>query len=199
MPKWTQEEDKRLRETYHQLTGDELEKAFNRTRGAISWRAREIGLLKKIGYRALNRFPKLNESEAAWLAGFIDGDGCFTYRNDKRNDGIVPALIIANTHENTMRWICQRLNIKSMCETKDKWRARFSINITALRTLNCLVLQILPYLKVKKKQAGLMLKFIKIKMTTRKHSDLLIIRDKTYRLNGLTGSNGQVNKHQNLF
>lgn len=199
MPRWTDDETKLLREIYHSKTRDELEEIFKRTGQAISWKAKELKMPKKIGYRKLNHFKELTNEEAAWLAGLIDGDGCLTYSNDKRNGAIRPILSIANTHENTMKWIHKRLELSKLIKSKDNWRPRFSIGISAFRTLKYLLLQIAPYLRIKKKQAKLMLEFIEVKIQRNNHSRLIEIRDETYRLNGLTGSNGQGDKHQNLF
>jgi hypothetical protein len=122
----------------------------------------------------------LIENQKAYIAGFIDGEGCIniyrTFPKYSKADGVSVSnyrtyamnVSITNTHLPTMEWLTAiiegaRLNTKKMNITKPHWRQTYTIKIGSIASLKILK-QILPYLITKKKQAELAIKFQEVAM-----------------------------------
>ncbi len=117
----------------------------------------------------------LIENQKAYIAGFIDGEGCIniyrTFPKYSHADGKTVSdyrtytmnVSITNTHLPTMEWLTAiiegaRLNTKKMSLKKPNWKQTYTIKIGSIASLKILK-QILPYLITKKKQAELAIKF----------------------------------------
>jgi hypothetical protein len=115
-----------------------------------------------------------SQSNAAYLAGFMDGEGSFsivkTYQIKKRVDGSKVKGIryhlhvkITNTNKQVLDWIVEHFggqlsNKKQVCDWKPKW----DLTITGNGKMESFILAILPYLIVKKQQAQVALDFARL-------------------------------------
>jgi hypothetical protein len=103
---------------------------------------------------------KLSSEDAAYIAGFIDGEGCISYARYKSGEGVnyQLAVIIGNTNLEVLEWICLVVGEGKPRPTKRKRNSKqmyvvrwcFSVAATLLE-------QVLPFLKVKRARAALVL------------------------------------------
>jgi hypothetical protein len=97
--------------------------------------------------------PKLSKTDAAYLAGFIDGEGSIIAL--KRPDGSIKSyrLHAANTHLPTVRW-CKRVTKLGRIDVYDRpgclpigtWK------VHGVKAASILV-QVLPFMRIKKVKA----------------------------------------------
>lgn len=134
-------------------------------------------LLSKNGIKSTRVMPEINDltlEEAAYIAGFVDGEGRIGIdvkrpenSNGCRRDSFIVGLRITNTNLEVLNWIYNKIGLGSVIENvnnnaPDHHKAvneyRLSSNQTTL-LLEC----ILPFLIVKKEQAKTALKFIALR------------------------------------
>jgi len=116
----------------------------------------------------------LSEANRAYLAGLIDGDGAIMAcieKHDEKKFGFRVRLYlkISQNDKKILNW-CQsitQLGGIRINRTEYEWRIRDQ------KTVKSLLLKLLPYLKVKRKQAELAIKILESKIN--KFSDLLKI------------------------
>jgi hypothetical protein len=126
-------------------------------------------------YKAEKGVRKLSVQEAAWLAGFMDGEGTLTIgratRSESRSGFSYEALmVVSNTEYDVLVGIVdmcgggkvQRSNVKKAAHHKDGFRAIWSAN-----EIRRLLPQIRPFLRVKGKQADILLRFLESKVAGR--------------------------------
>ena len=112
----------------------------------------------------------LAETEKAWMAGFVDGEGCLTITKQIRKDRISPTYRVLVEVFNTDPQILEifpkqyggkiqiyRERRRNRCGVKWKDSNCWYCPISSVRQF---LLDILPYLKLKRKHAGLLLQFI---------------------------------------
>jgi|SRR5579871_467146 hypothetical protein len=110
---------------------------------------------------------KLNPVDLAYLAGIVDGEGCISINRQKQKDykkhpyAYRGTINVHMTSESTIRWIHKTVKLGSVCfkpvhkkNHKNAWTWAVWSKQAAL-----LIVQLLPYLKLKKKQGKLLLKF----------------------------------------
>jgi hypothetical protein len=104
----------------------------------------------------------MTNDEAAYIAGFIDGEGCISIypcNSKKDNPSFTPRIIITNLDSAVLAWIQEIVgggNLYKKKKYKEHHRQAYSLQLTAGVTIP-LLKRILPYLKVKTKQAKLAL------------------------------------------
>ena len=111
----------------------------------------------------------MNKEILAYVAGFLDAEGGFSIRkyrdkNQKQNYGIYIGFRVSNTNKEILEYL-SKLFGGSVGEHKlnknvGKWKKAYRWQISARKAYNLLI-QIYPYLRIKKPQADLMLKFRK--------------------------------------
>lgn len=112
----------------------------------------------------IEKWDQLSEADRGYIAGIIDGEGCIHI--DKANDGrgrphpsYALRVRVAMTDMEVPLFLYEifgggfSIFLRDGCKASYNWKATNSRNNNLLRL-------ILPYLKVKKKQAELGLKFI---------------------------------------
>lgn len=120
----------------------------------------------------------MQETDKAYIAGFLDGEGCIVVDRQKRTNShhkqhyyYVPRICIANRHKGVLDYInkcwgntgsltLRKLNNKN-ANWSDAWQLRFS----SVPTYGYLI-EILPYLKTKRKQAELVIEMGELKSGT---------------------------------
>ena len=95
-----------------------------------------------------------------YLAGFIDGEGCLTTSFDYPINRIRPRLTITNTNKEVLEWIhavfggSLYLHKPRGSQTRASYELMFFCN----KAMN-LIEKVYPFLKVKKKEADVFLRF----------------------------------------
>ncbi len=101
----------------------------------------------------------LTETEKAYLAGFLDGEGCIGIY--KRNRYKVPQYIlevtIVNTNKEVIDWIQKRVKGNIRVRRHSEWKTRWIWSINTRDPIHRFLNDILPFLIVKKKNASIAL------------------------------------------
>jgi len=166
-PKWSKKEVNILRKYYKVLPTTEIKKLLpNRSVEAIQIKAKRLGLRKTIEETYLSRDEQLELSEGEWgyLAGIIDGDGSIGVQICTRT--IRPIIIISNTDINFIKWISNKLSVKyyPIKETKGyNKKVLYEVTIAGYSKVYQILKHCLPYLKIKRKHAEIVLKMIEIR------------------------------------
>ncbi|HEY5631631.1 MAG TPA: LAGLIDADG family homing endonuclease [Nitrososphaeraceae archaeon] len=120
--------------------------------------------------RALEFNSHLTEEDKSYIAGFIDGEGSIFISCTKRKSKWLdysPMLCITNSNKEVLEWIKKMLDrgviTKSSTRKNIKWKTCYSYIKNGVGLLPILNL-IIPYLKVKKKQAELLRQFILLRL-----------------------------------
>ena len=125
--------------------------------------SRSEDVMKQLNFWGLG----LTEVEKAYIAGFVDGEGCITLietkRKDRGNNRLAPIIAIANTNKEGLEWIAKRLEVNRIVVTSkqtEKWKRGYQLKIEAINRVYEVLEAILPYLVIKKEQAQLVMGFI---------------------------------------
>lgn len=115
-----------------------------------------------------------SQSRAAYLAGFMDGEGSFSIVKTRQIRFTVGGsevrgiryqlhIKITNTHENVLKWISANFGGQISAKKLVKhWKPKWELTVTGSAKMERFVLSILPYLIVKREQALVALEFIKL-------------------------------------
>lgn len=99
----------------------------------------------------------LTNEEAAYLAGFIDGEGCI---HTNRHSKAIPTIMIniVNTDKETLQWIANLLGCKVYPKARGKvgWKPSYVVHIGTKKCREVLP-QLIPYLRVKRQHAAIAL------------------------------------------
>ncbi|HDY90110.1 MAG TPA: hypothetical protein ENH82_18580 [bacterium] len=115
-----------------------------------------------------------NIQQLTYLAGFIDGEGCLTTSKDK--GWCRPRITISNTNELILRWIKMLFggNVYAVKRRTPKLGLKADyIWIIVCNQAIALVECLLPYLKVKQKEAR---KLVLFKAANKEESQILAIQ-----------------------
>lgn len=115
----------------------------------------------------MSEIPNLTETELAYIAGIIDGEGTISLSRNKALHSLTgyrfqPRLTIANSNLELIHWLRERLSLGKPCViTSHSWRANKPVYVCSMMSFRVIGLlkQILPYLIVKKEQAKLVMKY----------------------------------------
>lgn len=132
---------------------------------------------------------QLTETEKAYIAGLIDGEGCFnvskqSHPRARKGFKITCRLLVVNTDASMMLWLLKTIGAGSIYTNEKifnpKWKPvhRYYINGQQAVELTRLIV---PYLQIKKKQAELLLSFpANYKNRCGLTDEQYTIQDKTY-------------------
>lgn len=124
----------------------------------------------------------MKEQNWSYLAGLIDGEGCFAvwkYWNTERNYWQYSGrLTITNTNLNLMKWLVSHFGGGFLCKreaTQDhkaswEWRPKGKANHSKI------ILAILPYLVIKHEQAQHLLSFFRLGYGEQEQREIIIQR-----------------------
>ena len=156
-----------MRQHYPTSTNAEIRALFpDRPLHGIVIRASRLGIDKDVTLYE-NGLPfsgsvigHLSETEKAYLAGIVDGEGCITMnRYIKR--GAVPVyrlfVEIANTSPALKKWLDERFPEKTYWRTgvRQGWKDIYRWSLSGNRQVMVFCREITPYLVIKKEQAEL--------------------------------------------
>jgi uncharacterized membrane protein YukC len=112
------------------------------------------------------REVNLTETEAAYIAGFLDGEASFLITIEHKKDCIKPVfrheIVVANTNREIMEWLQNKIGGK-LRRNKPKRKTHKIAYTLVWRGYICKALLplIIPYLRVKKKHAEIMLESLR--------------------------------------
>jgi hypothetical protein len=158
---WTERETMFLKENYGKLPLKDVGLVLNRSHRAIKAKSSKLKLkviLKK------TRIETLSDVEKAYLAGFIDGEGSISLklysRKDKPNKLFVNAIFtVTNADKGVMSFVAHVFNREVRPEQRKNWKTAWRVQVSKLDHVREILNHLLPYLKVKRKQAELLLEF----------------------------------------
>lgn len=114
----------------------------------------------------------MSDTDAAYLAGFFDGEGCLatTLSARRRQNGTTLITVgvvftIVNTHKGILEWCLRTLKVGHLVEAKNTPKSprnlpTFRFNVDANGALLWLLPQLVPWLRVKRTQALLACAFL---------------------------------------
>jgi hypothetical protein len=110
----------------------------------------------------------LSETQAAYLAGLLDGEGCFTFlrqgvgKGHSRAATVYPQVILSMTHEPTVAWVAELLGYRYYDRSGGKrgprWNIAYRFAIYG-RKAQELCKALMPYLITKRVHAEVLLAF----------------------------------------
>jgi len=123
----------------------------------------------------------LTIDELAYIAGFIDGEGCISLHSIRHVRGsrttVSPRLIIVNTHKGVIDYLAEKLNTTIYARPScGNAKGTFRMSVQGKKRLIPLLHLLLPYLIVKKLQAELIIEWA----DGRDESGRFSTRDKWY-------------------
>jgi hypothetical protein len=106
----------------------------------------------------------LTKEEWSYIAGFIDGEGCITLTNPKKvNTRFVGEILIVNTNIFVLRWIKHRIlgNLNKRKKQSPNHKTAYCLKISKREDIIRILDNIYPYLKIKDRQARIILDLLK--------------------------------------
>lgn len=195
---WTLAEAKIVKELYPYSRKNKkelLKKLPHRSWSAIKMKAWRLGITNTMFGFDFKEY-NLTETEKAWLAGFIDGEGCvgvYLCKSYKEKKYPKPNVGISNTHKGSMIFVSKLLKQGTAqwypAKSKGKkYKKCYNVVISGIPSVYPLLKNILPYLIVKKKQAEYTLRWCKLYMNretirTKEPDECVELRRKIKELN----------------
>jgi hypothetical protein len=106
--------------------------------------------------------PKVKNTDLAYIAGFLDGDGSLMLQIKKRSDVknkrrfmLTICFCQDKRNDKVLFWIRKKLGIGYISKRKDKIT---ELRINGYETVGKILKMLSPYLKVKRKQAEILIK-----------------------------------------
>lgn len=106
-----------------------------------------------------------NKNDLAYIAGFIDGEGSihFNRKNDREKPYVRPVLNISQSDKSILEWISKKLNVGNVNTIYQTLNIPFRKKAYHIqygdRQAYEVIKLVYPYLRVKRKQADLIIKF----------------------------------------
>ena len=105
----------------------------------------------------------MTKEELAYIAGFVDGEGCIYIKKPGKRNLHEIKLTVANTDKDVMDWIavtvgCGKVRLRSRKPLKPYWKDQYDWSVTGSTAIRILS-EIYPYLKCKKLQAEIAFKY----------------------------------------
>lgn len=163
--RWSKEEVEFLKKNYSKLSYKEIGIKLGRSEQAVDAKRHQLKLRRKgsgPNFHIPTCNPKIRPVDAAYIAGFIDGEGYLGVERGKRYSK--QRCVVYNTCIEVLDWIKNTINcgyIREVMKTKN--RTCYQLDIAKTRDLLILLPQIIPYMKVKKNEAKALYEFCKAK------------------------------------
>lgn len=110
--------------------------------------------------------PKLKKEVAIYLAGLIDGEGCFYISKKSVPEYYQPQFKIVLVDEPTIAWVAERLNrpyTHQLSKVGKNHKDTYTIRISDRAAVLAFIPQILPYMILKRAVASNMLEFCEMR------------------------------------
>lgn len=171
--KWTQEEDDLLRAVWNSERHTAILAQFpGRSWKSLRWRANHILRLTRSASLAAI-YPDrpticLTETEAAYVAGIVDGEGWIgmTMRKNpakgaRRAYGVTTYLGVANTNTALLEWLAEKIHCRIVGRPLTLGvKPKGAGLVTNQQQIQVILHQIMPYMIIKRPQAEIMLRFL---------------------------------------
>ena len=158
---WTGEQEKAVIEQYDG-NGSSLANVLPFSASAIRNKAKRLGVQNNAHHHHVipTRLPKISKDDWNYIAGFVDGEGSITYSSTS-STRTQYRIQIANSDEMVIRWIHSKLEIGKVRINKPRKQQHlhsFILNIERQGDVWGFLVAIMPYLRVKKLKAEIVLK-----------------------------------------
>lgn len=182
---WTDEEIKFLENNYRAMTDKEISKYIERDAKAIQYKRVEIGLKKRKNDNFSSSLPELTEVEKAYLAGLLDADGSislFKYKINQ-NEKISSRVSVAVSITSANKEFTEEINKMVGGVAKRRSDVHYETVIAKQIDILTFLQNLLPYLRLKKKQAQIMINYCKDRIETRRQKgDNAPYSEKSFKL-----------------
>lgn len=133
--------------------------------------------------------PRIKISDLAYIAGFLDADGSLMFQIKKRKDTknkkrfmLTICFYQDARNEKVLYWIRKKLKIGYISKRSDKIT---ELRINGYKTVEGILKMLLPYLKVKRKQAMILIESSKILKKKINMKELKMLAKNIYGLQNL--------------
>lgn len=170
---WRPEELQILKEQWATSSRPKLLKLLpSKSWSSIRHKAVDLGLAKKAYAKYWRTYDKvepivLSDIDKGYLAGLIDGEGTIRIMRALRK-WYAPFIQITNTDKTVMKWLQEMFEKRGvghlyMEKTRPPYRTKYVFNIASVQGVKQILEQIVDILKIKRRQALLVLEFIEMK------------------------------------
>lgn len=122
-----------------------------------------------------------SEVDVAYVAGLIDGDGCIRFQSRKKGRRRrQPEVSVSNNCLDVLKWLEERFGGRIYCERRRGRRLSYSWRVFRKDEVRRLLVKVLPYLKVRRRQAELVLYYLENDLPV---EELEKIHEAVHRLN----------------
>jgi intein/homing endonuclease len=139
----------------------------------------------------LKKIRRLNNEEKAYLAGFLDGDGCILTQLVKSSEykyGYTVRVSVVFYQKITRHWFLIQLQKKLGGNLRKKNDGMSELTITGFKPVHNLLITLRPFLRIKKQLALLVLEIIEEYKSTKTEADFLKVCKKIDKIANLTYS-----------
>ena len=175
--KWTAEEEEKLRELVKTHSIREIAEILERTCSSVKHKLQRLNIpLSLEATYGKNYSLQLSETEKAYLAGFLDGDGMIGFHiSFRKKFRLRPEVKFSNTDKRVIDWILQKISF--MHEVSDdphdeRHKRRYHALIRGPLGCRAILRELLPYLIVKREAAEMLLKYCESRARKPKNSPL---------------------------
>jgi hypothetical protein len=107
----------------------------------------------------------LSQTDAAYLAGIIDGDGCFTAHLNRGY--VAAALEVSSVCPHFISELRALTGVGNLCKKRKRTKNAKHLHVwhVHLGSLESLIVQVFPHLRLKKSQAALVLSLVRFSDT----------------------------------
>lgn len=156
-----------LRKNYATMSHRELSKHLkNRSRISISKKASQLGLGKpnkstpQFPNRRIN-FSDFKETDWAYMAGILDGEGCFCLVNHKPASPLpYPSIQVTSTSLLLIYWLQHKTHYAYSTRKKaPKWKRQYRLALSGYWITGVLA-KVKPYLVIKKEQCSILMEYV---------------------------------------
>lgn len=177
-PHWTDEDIDLLKRYYETRSKEDLLKLFpERSWSSLRHKAERLKVYRTSvkHYLRPKRIEDLQHDDKVYVAATIDGEGTITVSVKKNNADperggapLTPLIGISNTKKELIDWLHSILFGSTMRtskkDVKRNRKAVWAVQVARLLDVKALLEQVLPYLKVKRRQAELVLQFCNLRL-----------------------------------
>lgn len=167
---FTEAEIEYLVANYPIATVKEMASKFGKSKEAIESALQMLRIRGLIGKKKImnkskmcvEKLSKASETDIAYMAGLIDGEGTISIATTKGSHRVRPFIEITNTDPLMIRWLQQYFWQKVRKGETDLHRPVFKVHLTGYGIIPFLE-RIKPYLTAKKIQCSLLIAFINLR------------------------------------
>jgi len=153
---YSEAEEQLIRQVFPFVPARVIAQKLGRSEDSIYSKARHMGIKASLSHKHFKpslKFGHLTETELAYIAGIIDGEGWIT--NKCRGRGFELVLFVGNTDAKLLNWLADKLQLKPERHGRiksPKHKPLFTLSLSTHHTFKLLNL-LIPYLIAKREQA----------------------------------------------